>query len=172
MDRLRFYPILLCSGALLVAGCSSARERVETPEVPAAVVAAVGDVFIRSAFQPGPGDTGQPAGGAVRVIDLPNTSDMQIQVELSGLTTGAHAWHIHSGACGQQAPVLVAFTPTAQMQGLDEPITANANGEAKEDARIPSDRLTRQQLEAGAYSVHVHQRAGLDHGPTVACANL
>ena len=45
-----------------------------------------------------------------------------------------------------------------------------AGGEGEEDARIPADRLSRQQIESGDYALNIHANA--TGGPGVACANL
>jgi hypothetical protein len=139
---------------------------------PTAGAAGGGEVITTANFQPGPGAEGKTVGGTARLTAMPGTEDMQIMVQVQGLSAGEHAWHIHSGPCGQKAPVVVPFTPTAEKPGLDEPIRAEAAGMAEQSARIPADQLTRQQLQAGQYSVHAHVRGGVDHGPTVVCADL
>lgn len=96
----------------------------------------------------------------------------RVEVTLNGLSQGEHAWHIHSAPCGQQAPVVVAFTPTADQQGLAQPLTADQTGATQGQATVPADQLTLDQLQSGQYSLHVHTQGGVDHGPTVACANL
>ena len=96
-----------------------------------------------------------------------------LAVHLNGLGQGDHAWHIHSGACGTEAPVVVPFTETPDGPGIDEPITvAQAGGMAMDTAFVPSSRLTLDALQASPHSLHVHASGGLDHGPTVACADL
>ena len=95
----------------------------------------------------------------------------RIEVTLNGLTDGEHAWHVHSGPCGEEAPVAVAFSPTADMEGVTGPLNVQ-NGSAASQATVPADQLSLDQLENGEYSIHVHERGGTDHGPTVACANL
>jgi hypothetical protein len=190
MDRVRRNRIvvpLFVAASLGITACEAEPEAevAEAPEVadvePAPAVApeaapttgaAGGEVITTANFQPGPGAEGQTVGGTVRLTTMPGTEDMQILAQVQGLSAGEHAWHIHSGPCGQKAPVVVPFTPTKEKPGLDEPIRAEAVGAAEESARIPADQLTRQQLQTGQYSVHVHVQSGPDHGPTVACADL
>lgn len=95
-----------------------------------------------------------------------------VLVNARGLSEGEHAWHIHSGPCGERAPVVVAMTPTQEMQGLDEPLTPAADGVATNTAYVPGTDVSLDDLQGGEYSLHIHERGGLDHGPTVACADL
>ncbi|HUG02486.1 MAG TPA: CHRD domain-containing protein [Longimicrobiales bacterium] len=98
--------------------------------------------------------------------------EFRVDASLRGLAEGPHAWHIHSAACGTDAPVVVPFTETADMEALGQPLTPDENGNATASVAVPGDVFSFEQLEVGEYSVHVHERGGLDHGPTVACANL
>lgn len=100
----------------------------------------------------------------------PMGDDTQVRLTLNGLPAGEHAWHIHNAPCGQEGPVVYAFTSTADMEGTDDPITAGEDGTATATATVPGDRLMRSDLRSGQYSLHVHQNAGTDHGPTIACA--
>lgn len=160
--RKRFFDgsLLLCC----VAGCAGTGA-----EVPAAVVRATGDEFITAGIRPAGGGN---AGGLVRVIDIPTTSTMQVQVEATGLPPGPHAWHIHTGTCAQPGSVVVPFTPIGQREGIDEAITAAADGRATEDAVIPGALLTRQQLTASPHIVNIHAQGGASPGPGIACAEL
>ncbi len=99
---------------------------------------------------------------------------MQIQVEVQNIPAGAHAWHIHSAFCSDlSAPIVVPFTATASSDGLTAPIeVSDPVMPVVASALIPADRLSQAQLDAGAYSLHIHQNAGVEHGPTIACANL
>lgn len=96
----------------------------------------------------------------------------RVEVSINGLSQGEHAWHIHSAACGQEAPVVVAFTPTKDQEGLASALNADQSGRAEAEATVPSDELTLDRLQSGQYSLHVHTQSGVDHGPTVACADL
>lgn len=150
----------------VLAGCSTIG--VETPEAPEGVVSAVGDDFVRSPVRGAGGATG--VSGEVEVVDLPTTDDMQVQVEVRGIAPGQHAWHIHSGSCAQPGGIVVPFTAAGQMAALDDPIEVGANGAGEEDARIPAERLSRQQIESGDYALNIH--ANPSGGAPVACADL
>lgn len=132
----------------------------------------VGDTFRTGNFQAGAG--GQNVSGTVQIIDLPVTDDTQVQVEVTGIPMGSHAWHIHGGPCADEAaPVVVAFTPTADQPGLAEPIVVNEAGQTvTASATIPASQFSRQQLEGGTFSLHIHEQPGVEHGPTLACADL
>lgn len=124
-------------------------------------------------------DTG-PAHDPGSVLETPGVESpmagrgggFRLVVALDGLPPGPHAWHIHSGPCGQQAPVVVPFTATAQSQGIAHPLTADPAGSARAEVTVPASQMTLERLASGRYSIHVHRSAGTDHGPTVACANL
>lgn len=146
-----------------VAACS-------TVEVPAAAVRAVGDSFVDAEIQR-VGATGPAVGGNVQVIDLPNTNDIHIQVEATGLPPGFHAWHIHSGTCANSGGIVLAFTTAGQNQGIDDPIEAGMDGRAAEDAHIPSDRMTQQQLTGSPHALHIHANVS-PPGESIACADL
>lgn len=135
----------------------------------AAQVSGNADVFRgrMPAASAAPGDTGAADTGQ------PARDGFTLSVHLSGLTAGDHAWHIHSGPCGADGPVVVPFTVTPQGPGIDDPITvAAAGGMAMDTAFVPADRLTLDALQGSPHSLHVHARGGLDHGPTVACAGF
>ena len=94
-------------------------------------------------------------------------------MNLTGVPEGEHAWHIHQGACGtKDAPVVVPFTATKDKPGIGSPLVAAAGGSTTAEVTVPSSVLTTQQLQSGDYSLHVHQKSGTDHGPSIACANL
>lgn len=113
--------------------------------------------------------TGQlPGGPAARG----EPQGFRVEATLDGLPQGEHAWHIHSGPCGAQAPVIVAFSRTAEMDGLTRPLNVDQQGHAEGAATVPSDQLSLDELRGGGYSLHVHAQGGTDHGPTVACADL
>ena len=125
---------------------------------------------VTSQFQPGEGAAGQDVQGTLRI--LPAGDNFQAEARVEGLSEGEHAWHVHSAPCGQKGPVVVAFTPTKEMEGTSGALDAGSDGVAEGTAEIPADQLSRQQIESGAYSIHVHAQGGVDHGPTVACANI
>ena len=96
-----------------------------------------------------------------------------IQVAIQGLSQGEHAWHIHDAPCGETGSIALALTPTQDREGLADPIQGTqGQDEARASATVPASEMALQQLETGQYSLHVHERGGVDHGPTVACADL
>lgn len=121
-----------------------------------------------------PGDetaTGE-TGAAGATGDASGQQGFQVQVSANGLSAGEHAWHIHDAPCGEQGPVVVAFTPTSDMEGLAQALTPGSNGQALGSATVPADRMSLERLQGGEYSLHIHTQGGVDHGPTVACADL
>jgi len=117
---------------------------------------------------------GFDAVGTVVLSQAPAGEGMQIQVEVQNVPAGAHAWHIHSASCSDlSAPIVVPFTATVSSDGLTVPIeVSDPVMPVVASALIPADRLSQEQLNAGVYSLHIHQNAGVEHGPTIACANL
>lgn len=163
----RILGIVTATGvSVMLAGCSALG--VEPPEAPEGAVSAVGNSFMRSPLRAEGGGSG--VSGEVELIDLPATDDMQVQVDVSGIAPGAHAWHIHTGTCAQMGGIFLPFTTAGSNAGIDDPIEVGADGRGEEDANIPAARLTRQQLEAGDYALNIHANA--TGGPGVACANL
>ena len=157
--------MLVTFGAIsaLFAACSSV-------EVPAAAVEVVGDTFVDANLQR-VGTTGPAVGGSVEVIDLPGTDDIHIQVDATGLPPGPHAWHIHSGTCATTGGIVLAFTTAGQNQGIDDPIDAGADGRGAEDAHIPANRMTQQQLTGSPHALHIHANV-TPPGQSIACADL
>jgi Cu/Zn superoxide dismutase len=118
-------------------------------------------------FEPGP--AGATSAGMLRVTPQ-NDGGMEYAVELTGLTPGEHAWHIHSGACGTEGPVVLPITDTPDMEGVGDPVQVGEDGRGTATVTIPADRIS--ALGTGPHSLHVHERAGTDPGPSVACANI
>jgi|GEM_PF-1821150 len=112
-----------------------------------------------------------PAGAGTSPGD-PGQGGFSVVVDVRGLSEGEHAWHIHSGPCGEQAPVVAPMTATADREGVDGPLMTGAGGMASDTAFVPDSVLALSALRASPHSLHVHQRGGVDHGPTVACATL
>jgi Cu/Zn superoxide dismutase len=160
--------ILMASASLYVisvaAACSAAG-------APSEVVSAVGDTFVEANLQRS--GTAGPAnvGGTVRLLDLPATDNSHIQVAATGLPPGPHAWHIHTGTCAQAGGVVLAFTTAGQNQGIDNPIVAGADGRGAEDADIPANRMTQQQLTGSPHALHIHANV-TPPGASIACADL
>lgn len=188
---LRFAPVL--AGMTLVLACApdedAELDTLPADEVPAVTEEPVTDPAVAETtamFEPGP--AGGNVSGLVRIIPE-DDQDLRLEVQLTGLTEGEHAWHIHNAPCGEEGPVVVAITPTQeQADGLADAIEAGSDGTATADVTIPRDRIP-AGLSAGAipvqpgatpqpgaasgqFSLHVHERGGVDHGATVACANL
>lgn len=95
-----------------------------------------------------------------------------VAVRLNGLSDGEHAWHIHSAPCGTHGPVVAPFTETAEEPALDEPLRAQAGGVTADTAFVPASVLAFESIQSTPHSLHVHAQGGVDHGPTVACADL
>lgn len=96
----------------------------------------------------------------------------RVEVSLNGLTQGDHAWHIHEAPCGEKGPIVVPFSATADEEGLAGDLSVDESGRAEGSADVPAEDLTLDRVHSGQYSVHVHAQGGVDHGPTVACADL
>ena len=134
--------------------------------------AEAGAAILTAAFEPGEGATeSATVSGDVNVTSA-GAAGFRVEVTLEGLPEGQHAWHIHSAPCGTDGPVVAAFTPTPDMDGLSVPLTTDESGRTEGEGTVPSDVLTVDQLRSGQYSLHVHQQEGVDHGPTLACADL
>jgi Cu/Zn superoxide dismutase len=101
------------------------------------------------------------------------TSSFRVRVNLDKVPAGEHAWHIHNGACGApDAPVVVPFSSEGDKPGIASNLVAATDGKVTTEVAVPSASLTLESLRSGNYSLHVHQKAGADHGPTNACADL
>lgn len=98
-----------------------------------------------------------------------------INVVLESVPPGEHAWHIHRGSCAvKNAPVALALSGTADMKGITDPLVADESGSVDVTvfvAPVPG-KLTLVDLKKEDYSLHVHQRGGMDHGPSIACATI
>lgn len=193
---LRVAPVL--AGMTLMLACSpdedAELDTLPADEVPAVTEEPVTDPALAETtamFEPGP--AGGNVSGLVRIIPE-DDQDLRLEVQLTGLTEGEHAWHIHNAPCGEEGPVVVAITPTQeQAEGLADAIEAGSDGTATADVTIPRDRIpaglmaggmtvqpgaagqagaTQPGATGGQFSLHVHERGGVDHGATVACANL
>lgn len=106
--------------------------------------------------------------GTLEVVDRNGTLELAVHVE--GLPPGEHAWHIHSAPCGDAAPVVLALSSTSDMEGTVGPVTIDPQGMVDRTVRLPG--LDRSWVGSGTHSLHIHQRPGTDHGPTLACANI
>src|SRR5687767_12858073 len=117
---------------------------------------------------------GSKVGGQVQILS--NDADangFRVAVSFTGVPAGDHAWHIHQGACGaKDTPVVVPFTEDKDKAAIASPITPDTSGNAMTEVSVPSSLLTVNQLRDADYSLHLHQKSGTDHGPTIACATL
>lgn len=118
------------------------------------------------------GDPASGAPSATTSAEGQTGQGFRVEVSLNGLSEGDHAWHIHDGPCGQNGPVVVPFSATADEEGLTDDLSVDESGRAESSADVPAEDLTLDRLQSGQYSVHVHAQGGVDHGPTVACADL
>lgn len=175
--------------ALLPAGACVEEERREpdlTVEDTSAAVRAApapqSPAVVNARFQPGADAAGQQVGGTVEVrrgaangAEAGQAADddgFTVTVHLTGLAPGEHAWHIHRASCAEDGPIVAPMTETVNDPGLEGPLEAEAGGMAMDTAFVPTSVLPLSALETTAHSLHVHARGGLDHGPTVACADL
>lgn len=95
----------------------------------------------------------------------------ELHVQISGLSEGEHAWHIHRGTCESPGEVVIPFTGTPQMEGITGNLNAGSDGRVEETVTI--DREWIQRLSPNeSYIVNVHLRGGEEPGPGIACANL
>ena len=85
----------------------------------------------------------------------PTGAQTQVQVQLTGLTPGAHPGHIHSGTCAAPGPVV---------QALPE-ITAGADGSGSADTTLALDPAT---VMNGQHIIAYHGEGGAP----VVCAEL
>lgn len=173
----------LLVGTLALAGCEpvprvggeAAGEIGEiTEDVPIGTEAIPGEEVIQlSDFRPAPAAGAAPIKGWLRVVAPgPNPDRVRLEAHVTGLSPGAHAWHVHDGPCGGTGSVVVALTPTATSPGLADPLVADDDGVADQVADVPARELPLSRIRARSYSVQVHSGFGDDFGPAVACAEL
>ena len=141
-----------------------------------------GDTLHTVALQ-GEGDRSSATRGEVAVLPGRAESTLSLSLEATGLPPGDHAWHIHRGPCGSSADVVIALSATDEMEaalrirrGESEmaavvgPLEVEDDGSVEETVEVPG--LSREMIGRGGYSLHIHQRPGTDHGPSIACASL
>ncbi len=181
MQRLKSTELLfpLFAAALFCGGCGGeAADAIEDTipasgeQTPAGEVEAL-ETVMTVEFQPTPAAQGQ-IHGTLQILaqGVEQPQPVHLQARLEGLSPGPHAWHIHRGVCGQGGPVVVPFTVTQDQPGIAEPLIAGLDGVAEQTVFLPPGTLLRHELMGGGYSVHVHQGSGVDHGPTIACADF
>lgn len=106
--------------------------------------------------------------GTLEVAD--RNGALELIVDLEGLPPGEHAWHIHEGACDEAGPIRLPLSSTSDMEGTVGPVTVDAEGRVDRTVRVPG--LNRAWVDAGDHSLHIHERPGTDHGPTLVCAEI
>ncbi|MGH7542112.1 MAG: hypothetical protein ACRELC_14050 [Gemmatimonadota bacterium] len=127
-------------------------------------------VVHEASFEAGEASQG-PVDGTVRVTDPGAGGDLELEVRITGVQPGEHAWHIHEGACTQAGAVHLALSATQGQEGIVDPLNADEQGVIDESVAVPE--LDRSLFGTGGqYSLHVHEQGGVDHGATVACATL
>jgi hypothetical protein len=96
---------------------------------------------------------------------------LELRVNLTGLSEGDHAWHIHGGTCQSPGQVLIPISGIGDRSGIGSDLNADSNGRAEASVNIDHDHL--MQLQQGqSYIVNVHLRGGDNPGPAIACAPL
>ncbi|MBI4409752.1 MAG: CHRD domain-containing protein [Gemmatimonadetes bacterium] len=173
----RRYPFwfVLLLGGLLVAACAREEEEEAAVEAEETATEAPPGVqpLLTTQFEPGASARGEPvAGTATLTSSITEPGALELAVEITGLSEGEHAWHIHSGVCGTEGPVVVALSGTKDMAGITGFLAAGADETARATAVLPPTALTLAQIQSGQYSLYVHERGGLDFGGTATCANL
>lgn len=118
-----------------------------------------------------PGTDAPTATGEMRITDNTDGST-EINLTLSGLPAGDHAWHIHSAPCGTDGPIAVPITTAGEQQGIGTALTVGEDGSANATVTIPADRLSQDQIRMGQYSVHVHAGTVEAMGASLICAPL
>lgn len=117
-----------------------------------------------------PQSGGTAVGGTILLYRDGDGAPVTLQIDAVGLPPGEHAWHIHQGSCGTSHAVAIALSPTAEMEGITGPLEVGDDGAAQEELEVPE--LMPSTVGAERHSLHVHERPGTDHGPTIACATI
>lgn len=132
---------------------------------------------VRTAFRPAAGPDGNAAGilkllVPTEAVEPAAMEPMRIQVELTGLEAGPHAWAVWEGPCGTDGGgPLVPLSDLGEQEGLVAPLQVAEDGTAY--AQVPVPPLRELWVDAGDYSVRVFGDADpTDPGSLVACAVL
>jgi hypothetical protein len=157
MTKKRGWLLLVLPLAIAACGGDEAEEA-ETPadsaiaaiNPPPADPAAMGGMPTTLAMQP-VGTSGATGQATV----TPNGQQTQVQLQLSGLTPGAHPGHIHQGTCD---------APGEVVQPLPE-VTAGEDGTATVDTTLTLDAMT---VMDGQHIIAYHGEGGAP----VVCAQL
>jgi Cu/Zn superoxide dismutase len=118
-----------------------------------------------------PGADAPTASGQLRITDNTDGST-ELNLNVTGLPAGDHAWHIHSAACGTDGPIAVPITSAGDQEGIGDPFTVGEDGSGNATVTIPADRLSQDQIRMGQYSVHVHAGTVEQMGASLICAPL
>jgi Cu/Zn superoxide dismutase len=127
------------------------------------------DTLFKAPIASAEGSMGRVVGGLI-VTSTGITDVLTLAVWAEGLTPGDHAWHIHTGACGASGDVVIPISATATDEGLTGPLHADDDGLAA--AWVEIGLLNRNMLGMLQRSLHIHERAGADHGTSVACGSI
>jgi hypothetical protein len=176
IEFMHAHRFILAAAALALTGCiGDAREdpREVTPsaELSAPALPAPPPPALSAEFT---AEGGTQITGTADVLWSTNASAaFRVRVLLAHVPAGEHAWHIHQGSCGvRDTPVVVPFTEDRGKPAIAAPLVAGSDGNVAAEADVPANLLSLDQLRAADYSLHVHQKPGIDHGPTIACATL
>lgn len=177
----RITPALALASALALAACGPGEDaQYEQPDTPGEE-----PIDVRETPMPEYTETVQSDFTAVEGVEAeitgtlhllePTTvaspgAPMRVRVQVSGLPPGEHAWHIHAGACEADGEVVIPFTATADEEGIADPLTPDAQGIAMAEIEVPA--LADRWMGTGDHSIHVHEAAGTEPGPALACADL
>jgi hypothetical protein len=108
--------------------------------------------------------------GQVSFLSQGGAEPVQLAVAARGLEPGDHAWHIHTGPCGAAGAVDIALSETEGKEATVGPLAVDQTGRVDTTVDVPM--LHGDMLGTSQRSLHIHEKPGLDHGPTVACATL
>lgn len=150
-------PALLAGAALALSACAASRQPADTTTTLPQQAQSVTQVVRWSA------SLGSEAGGSLggTATAVPSgTASTAVAVSLTGAAPGGvHPWHIHSGRCGDNGPIV--GPPSAY-----PPLTVGADGMAAVNATVPVPTPV-----SGNFYVNVH-RSATEMGAIVACGNL
>lgn len=108
--------------------------------------------------------------GEIAVLTDGPSEPLRLALTATGLEPGDHAWHIHSGPCGSSAGVAIPLSQTAEMEAVVGPLAVDQTGQAEVTVEVPP--LKREMLGTRERSLHIHEKSGIEHGPSVACATI
>jgi len=150
--------ILTIAGAAALAACASSRQAADRPDPTLAAAApAAQSMQWTATIAP---QSGTNLSGSATVASGATGEQTRATVTLTGGEAGAvHPWHIHSGRCGDNGPIV---GPAAEYT----PLTVGADGSATVTDDLPFATPT-----SGSYYVNVH-RSATEMGTIVACGNL